>query len=49
MLQNLYGYTATDAGLVLSPGAMVIVVMIPAVVMIFKKSAAKVDEWALGC
>ena len=26
MLQSLYGYTATDAGLVLGPGAMVIVV-----------------------
>jgi len=29
MLQSLYGYTATDAGLVLGPGAMVIVVMAP--------------------
>src|SRR6185437_13228736 len=27
MLQSLYGYTATDAGLVLGPGAMVIVVL----------------------
>ena len=45
MLQNLYGYTATDAGLVLSPGAMVIVVMIPAVVMISKKVQPK---WMMG-
>jgi MFS transporter, DHA2 family, multidrug resistance protein len=32
MLQSLYGYTATDAGLVLGPGAMVIVVLAPLVV-----------------
>ena len=37
MLQNLFGYTATDAGLVLSPGAMVIVVLTPLMVMILKK------------
>src|SRR5499425_3744844 len=37
MLQNLYGYTATDAGEVLSPGAMVIVVLTPLMVMILKK------------
>ena len=30
MLQQLYGYTATDAGLVLGPGALVIVVLAPA-------------------
>jgi MFS transporter, DHA2 family, multidrug resistance protein len=29
MLQSLYGYTATSAGLVLGPGALVIVVMAP--------------------
>src|SRR5262249_1855383 len=29
MLQPLYGYTATSAGLVLGPGAMVIVVLAP--------------------
>src|SRR5436190_1999750 len=34
MLQNLFAYTATDAGLVLSPGAMVIVVLTPLVVVI---------------
>jgi DHA2 family multidrug resistance protein len=32
MLQSLYGYTATDAGLVLGPGAFVIVMMAPLVV-----------------
>jgi DHA2 family multidrug resistance protein len=32
MLQSLYGYTATSAGLVLGPGAMVIVVLAPVVV-----------------
>jgi DHA2 family multidrug resistance protein len=36
MLQSLYGYTATDAGLVLGPGAMVIVVMAPLVVRLVK-------------
>jgi DHA2 family multidrug resistance protein len=37
MLQSLYGYTATDAGLVLGPGAMVIVVMAPLVVRLVRK------------
>jgi DHA2 family multidrug resistance protein len=37
MLQSLYGYTATDAGLVLGPGAMVIVIMAPLVVRLVKK------------
>lgn len=37
MLQNLYGYTATDAGLVLGPGALVIVVLAPVVVSILPK------------
>src|SRR6266446_4063602 len=37
MLQSLYGYTATDAGLVLGPGAMVIVVMAPLVVRLMKR------------
>lgn len=32
MLQSLDGYTATDAGLVLGPGAMVIVILAPLVV-----------------
>ena len=37
MLQSLYGYTATDAGLVLGPGALVIVVMAPFVVQLVRK------------
>src|SRR6266480_1601137 len=37
MLQSLYGYTATDAGLVLGPGAFVIVVMAPVVVQLVKR------------
>src|ERR1700747_3527897 len=37
MLQQLYGYTATDAGLVLGPGALVIVVLAPVVVSILPK------------
>jgi DHA2 family multidrug resistance protein len=41
MLQNLFAYTATDAGLVLSPGAMVIVVLVPLVVMISKRVQAR--------
>src|SRR5262249_60734854 len=40
MLQSLYGYTATDAGLVLGPGAMVIVVMAPLVVRMVKRIPA---------
>src|SRR5258708_18366559 len=41
MLQRLYGYTATDAGLVLGPGAFVIVVLEPAVVRILPKIGVK--------
>lgn len=37
MLQSLYGYTATDAGLVLGPGAMVIVVLAPLVVRVLPR------------
>ncbi len=37
MLQSLYGYTATDAGLVLGPGAMVIVIFAPIVVQLVKR------------
>ena len=37
MLQSLYGYTATNAGFVLGPGAMVIVVMAPLIVRLVKK------------
>ena len=45
MLQNLFAYTATDAGTVLSPGALVIVVLVPLVVMISKKVQPK---WMLA-
>lgn len=41
MLQQLYGYTATDAGLVLGPGALVIVVLAPVVVAILPKVGVK--------
>jgi MFS transporter, DHA2 family, multidrug resistance protein len=37
MLQSLYGYTATDAGLVLGPGAFVIVALAPFIVKILPK------------
>jgi DHA2 family multidrug resistance protein len=37
MLQSLYGYTATDAGLVLGPGAMVIVILAPVVVRLVSR------------
>jgi MFS transporter, DHA2 family, multidrug resistance protein len=45
MLQSLFGYTATDAGMVLSPGAMVIVVLVPLVVVISKKIQPR---WMMG-
>jgi MFS transporter, DHA2 family, multidrug resistance protein len=41
VLQSLYGYTATDAGLVLGPGAFVIVLMAPVVVRLIPKAGAK--------
>src|SRR3981189_2793739 len=41
MLQSLYGYTATDAGLVLGPGAMVIVVLAPVMVKLLPKVGVK--------
>ena len=37
MLQSLYGYTATDAGLVLGPGAFTIVLMTPFIVRLVKR------------
>jgi DHA2 family multidrug resistance protein len=37
MLQSLYGYTATDAGLVLGPGAVVIVILAPLVVRLVNR------------
>jgi MFS transporter, DHA2 family, multidrug resistance protein len=42
MLQGLYGYTATDAGLVLGPGAMVIVALAPVMVRLLPKLGVKV-------
>ena len=45
MLESLYGYTATDAGLVLGPGAMVIVIMAPFVVQLVKRVPA---AWLIG-
>jgi len=41
MLQVLYGYTATDAGLVLGPGAFVIVALAPVIVRILPKFGIK--------
>src|ERR1700720_47053 len=41
MLQQLYGYTATDAGLALGPGAFVIVMLAPVVVRILPKLGVK--------
>jgi MFS transporter, DHA2 family, multidrug resistance protein len=41
MLQSLYGYTATDAGLVLGPGAAVIVVLAPVMVRLLPKLGVK--------
>src|SRR5580693_7910637 len=41
VLQRLYGYTATDAGLVLGPGAFVIVMLAPVVVRILPKVGVK--------
>jgi DHA2 family multidrug resistance protein len=41
MLQSLYGYTATDAGLVLGPGAFVIVALAPLIVRIMPKVGIK--------
>ena len=45
MLQSLYGYTATDAGLVLGPGAMVIVLMAPLIVQLVKRISV---AWLIG-
>src|SRR6266436_2932672 len=41
MLQSLYGYTATDAGLVLGPGAFVIVALAPVIVRILPRVGIK--------
>src|SRR6202453_4697439 len=41
MLQTLFGYTATDAGLALGPGAAVVTLMAPFVVRILPRLGAK--------
>jgi DHA2 family multidrug resistance protein len=41
ILQTLFGYTATDAGLVLGPGAVVITILAPFVVRIVPRVGAK--------
>jgi DHA2 family multidrug resistance protein len=41
MLQQLFGYSATDAGLVLGPGAFIIVMLAPVVVRILPKVGVK--------
>jgi DHA2 family multidrug resistance protein len=41
MLQTLFGYTATDAGLVLGPGAAVITILAPFVVRIVPRVGAR--------
>src|SRR5271154_787547 len=41
VLQTLFGYTATDAGLVLGPGAAVVTIMAPVVVRILPRVKAK--------
>ncbi|HEY9679398.1 MAG TPA: DHA2 family efflux MFS transporter permease subunit [Drouetiella sp.] len=41
LLESLYGYSATDAGLVLGPGALVIVALAPLVVKTVAKVTAK--------
>jgi DHA2 family multidrug resistance protein len=49
-VQTLLGYTATNAGLSLSPGALVIVCMIPLVVRIIKFTGAKIlIIWGFAC
>src|SRR6267154_4541096 len=45
MLQSLYGYTATDAGLVLGPGAFVIVALAPLIVRLVKRIPM---SWMIG-
>ena len=41
MLQTLFGYNATDAGLTMTPGALVIVCMVPFIVRLIPKVGAK--------
>ena len=41
MLQTLFGYNATDAGFTMTPGALVVVCMVPFVVRLIPKVGAK--------
>jgi len=47
ILQALYGYTATDAGLVLGPGAAVITVLAPMVAVLTQKGVVK-PRWLIA-
>ena len=47
ILQTLYGYTATDAGLVLGPGALVITVLAPLVARITQKGIVS-PRWMIA-
>ena len=47
ILQSLYGYTATDAGLVLGPGAAVITVLAPMVAILTQKGFVK-PRWLIA-
>jgi MFS transporter, DHA2 family, multidrug resistance protein len=47
ILQSLYGYTATDAGLVLGPGAAVITVLAPIVAILTQKGKVK-PRWLIA-
>ena len=47
ILQSLYGYTATDAGLVLGPGAAVITVLAPMVAVLTQKGFVK-PRWLIA-
>lgn len=47
ILQTLYGYTATDAGLVLGPGALVITVLAPVVARITQKGIVS-PRWMIA-
>ncbi len=47
ILQSLYGYTATDAGLVLGPGAAVITVLAPMVAVLTQRGKVK-PRWLIA-
>ena len=47
ILQSLYGYTATDAGLVLGPGAAVITVLAPIVAVLTQKGKVR-PKWLIA-